>query len=119
MLHYNVKRRRFIVPVAAKVIENIIPVSDFSRGKASQAFARAVSGSPVTVVRNNRPINVITSVEDYLYLSEVEENHFLLCEALERLERNGDEPTISLADVLVDHGITEENLASVADVEFE
>lgn len=107
------------MPVAARVIENIVSVSDFSRGKASQAFARAVSGSPVTVVRNNKPINVITSVEDYLYLSEVEENHYLLCEALERLDRNGDEPAVLLADVLAEYGISEEDVENAADVEFE
>lgn len=107
------------MPSTAQVIENIVPISDFSRGKASQAFARATTGSPVTVVRNNRPINVITSVEDYLYLSEVEENYYLLCEALERLERNGDEPGIPFADVIAAYGITDEDIANAPDLELE
>ncbi len=105
--------------VTAQVIENIVPISDFSRGKASQAFARATSGSPVTVVRNNRPINVITSVDDYLYLSEVEENYYLLCEALERLERNGDESAVPFGEVMASLGITEEDIADAPDLELE
>ena len=73
----------------ADMLDNIIPISDFSRGKASQAFERASNGSRVIVTRNNTPTAVIVSPEEYKRRAEAEENLYLLSLAIERLEANG------------------------------
>ena len=52
---------------AANVIGNIVPISDFSHGKASTIFRRMNGSAPVTVVKNNRPIAVITTPEEFAY----------------------------------------------------
>lgn len=103
------------------VIDNMVPISDFSRGKASQAFEKASNGTPVIVLRNNTPTAVIISPEEYRRLAEAEENLYLLGLALERLEANEGKELIPFETILAEHGITQEELDAIPDedVEFE
>ena len=39
----------------ATLIDNIVPISTFNQGGASKAFARVSDGSPVIVLKNNKP----------------------------------------------------------------
>lgn len=57
---------------AARLIGNIAPISDFSHGKASTIFRCMNSSTSVTVVKNNRLVAVITTPEEFAYLSEAE-----------------------------------------------
>ena len=56
----------------AELLDNMVPVSAFSRGKAAQAFSSASNSTPVIVLKNNAPYRVITTPDEYAYLSEVE-----------------------------------------------
>lgn len=100
------------MPLASKLIENIVAISDFSRGKASEAFSKARFGEPVTVVRNNKPVAIITSVEEYSYLTELEEDYDLLCEALYRLGDDGSDPFQKLGELLDANNLTVQDLVS-------
>lgn len=102
----------------ASVLENIVSISDFSRGGASRAFEKAQGSTPVIVMKNNKPTAVITSPEEYAYLSEVEENFILLSESIIRLARNDDQPTTPLKDVLSLFDIDESELDALDDVEL-
>lgn len=62
---------------------------------------------------------MLISNKNHLNLSEATENEYLLSKALERLERNGDDPTIPLSNVMAETGITEEDVANAPDLEFE
>lgn len=104
---------------AASIIANIVPVSDFSHGKASSIFRRLGPTAPVTVVKNNRPIAVITTPEEFAYLSEAEENIVLLEMALERLESSERKNAIPLDRAIEGLGITEADLDAVPDSEIE
>lgn len=104
---------------AASVIGNIVPISDFSHGKASAIFRRMNGSAPVTVVKNNRPIAVITTPEEFAYLSEAEENITLLEMSLERLAANNGKPAIPEGEVLANLGITQDDLDAVSDSEIE
>ena len=44
----------------AELLDNMVPVSAFSRGKAAQAFSSASNSTPVIVLKNNAPYRVIT-----------------------------------------------------------
>lgn len=105
--------------IAAEIINNIVPVSDFSRGKAAQAFSKAADGSPVLVLKNNAPLAIITSPDEYSRLIQIEEDYYLLNEALERLSKNEGVKTHSLEEVMAELGIDDKDLDSLGEVEFE
>ncbi len=71
------------------------------------------------VVKNNRPVAVITTPEEFAYLSEAEENIVLLEMALERLAANQEIPLLSEENVLAKLGLTQQDLDSVPDSEIE
>lgn len=52
------------------VFERIIPITLFNKGKASQLFQRAQDGEDLIVVKNNKPVAVILSIEEYKFLSD-------------------------------------------------
>lgn len=103
--------------VDMSVLENMYPVSALSRGSASRVLSSAVGGRPAIIVKNNSPYRVITSVEDYAYLMELEEDMALLGEAMKRLEHG--ERTIPAATVYSELGIDLEELDAMDDVEFD
>lgn len=103
----------------ADMLDNIVPISDFSRGKASQVFEKAQGGTPVIVTKNNAPAAVIVSPEEYKRLAEVEENLYLLGLAIERLEANKGKKLLTEKEVMEHLGITEEDIANADEVEFE
>lgn len=103
----------------AQVLDNIVSISEFSRGGASRAFEKARGSAPVIVMKNNRPAAVITSPEEYAYLSETEENFILLSESIARLARNDRTPTISFVEVLAEVGLSEAELDAADDVEID
>lgn len=103
----------------ADMLDNIVPISDFSRGKASQAFDRARSGNPVIVTKNNTPTAVILSPEEYKRMAEVEEDLYLLGLAIERLDANEGKAGIPFEEVLDHFGLTMEEIDAMDDVEFE
>ena len=39
----------------AELLDNMVPVSALSRGKAAQAFSSASNSTPVIVLKNNAP----------------------------------------------------------------
>ena len=94
----------------ADMLDNIVPISDFSRGKASQAFEKAQGSTPVIVTKNNTPTAVIISPEEYKRLAEVEENLYLLGLAIERLDANEGKKRLTEKEVMEHLGITEEDI---------
>lgn len=70
------------------LLNNLVSVSDFNHGKASQTFKRVQDDNPVVVLKNNKPTAVIVSPDDYRRLNEAEENFVLYQEALERLKND-------------------------------
>lgn len=102
----------------AEVLDNIVSISEFSRGGASRAFEKAQGSTPVIVMKNNRPTAVITSPEEYAYLSETEEDFILLGESLLRLARNDRTPTVPFDEVIAEFGLSESDFDDLDDVEI-
>ena len=105
--------------ISATVLDNIVSVSEFSRGGASRAFEKAQGSTPVIVVKNNKPTAIITSPEEYAYLSETEEDFILLSEAIIRLARDDADSAVRFDEVLARFGLPEAEAHSFEDVEFE
>ena len=53
------------------MIETITPITLFNKGKASQLFAKAINGKPLLVVKNNAPVAVILSKDEYCRLYQL------------------------------------------------
>lgn len=103
----------------ATLLGSIVPISDFSRGKASQTFARLETDKAIVVMKNNRPAAVIASPDEYVRLTEIEENYVLLTEALQRMEERDPAEDASFAEVLSSLGISEEDLKASEEAEIE
>lgn len=107
------------MPSATNVAKNLVSISQFNKGQASRIFERLHSESQLIVLKNNQPTAFILSPDEYNRLTELEEDYALLLEAYERLEKHGEESGVPLSDVMARHGITEEELDQIGDVEIE
>lgn len=104
---------------AANILNSLVPISQFNKGKATQIFDRLRTEKELVVLKNNQPSAVILSPEEYTRLTEIEENYILLLEASKRLEAAGDKPMVSFKDVLDDLGINEEELEEAEEAVIE
>ena len=104
---------------AANILQSLVPISQFNKGKAAQIFDRLRTEKELIVLKNNQPSAVILSPEEYTRLTEIEEDYMLLLEANGRLEANGDKLGISFTNVLNDLGISESDLDDAEEVAIE
>ena len=102
-----------------QLLKSFVPVTQFNRGKASQIFDRLHSERRLIVLKNNQPSAIILSPEEYERLTEIEADYDLIVEAQARLAKNADKVGFSEAQVMVDIGITEEDIANAEEPEFE
>ncbi len=49
----------------SEVLEQLVPITQFNRGKAAQLFCRVKKGEPLVVIKNNTPVAIVISPEDY------------------------------------------------------
>ena len=98
---------------AANILQSLVPISQFNKGKAAQIFDRLRTEKELIVLKNNQPSAVILSPEEYTRLTEIEEDYMLL------LEANGDKPGISFTNVLNDLGISESDIDDAEEVVIE
>lgn len=101
----------------ATLLDNLVPVSEFSHGGASRQFARVGDGNPVIVMKNNRPSAVIISPDDYKRFLNAQEDLALYAEAQERLDR-AEGHFLSHEEAFGDKGFQYTD-ADLDDVEFE
>lgn len=99
---------------ASQVLDNIVPASDFNRGKATQAFKRSTDGNPVFVVKNNVPEHVIVTVDDYKAAEEAKEDLALLLMAVQRWKEGEGQTTFSREQIMEEFGITQEQIDAAA-----
>lgn len=53
-----------------KVFKQLIPITQFNKGKASQLFARVQKGETLVVMKNNSPVAVVISPEEYVIIEK-------------------------------------------------
>ena len=103
----------------ANVMDCLVPISLFNKGQATKIFNRLKETKELFVLKNNQPSAVILSPEEYVRLTEIEENYTLLLEATSRLEINGNNPGIPMETVMEDLGISADELEQLEDVDIE
>lgn len=96
--------------------ESTVSISDLTRAGAKDIFSSLIKDKEKIILKNNKPIGAILSLERYQELISMEEDYILYLEAIKRLEANNS-PTISIHSVLEKYNITKEELDSIEDVE--
>jgi len=48
-----------------QLLKQYVPISQFNKGKASQIFSELDKVGKMVVIKNNQPIAVILSIEEY------------------------------------------------------
>ena len=106
---------------AGRILRNMVPISDLNRGKASQVIGRVQQGEAVVVVRNNAPVAVMISPEEYERLQDLEEDFELLSIAASRMSLGDPSEWLTMEQVMEKLGVTREELDAieVADEDIE
>lgn len=111
----------------AEFTDCLVPISDFSQGKASKIFADVSENQKEYVVlKNNQPTAVVLSVREYREQQQKLQKFENLLNLADRLHlqklaesRLGDD-TVPFDEVLREEGISIDELKALADeVEFE
>ena len=105
--------------INAQTLKSLVPISQFSKGKATQVFDRLHSEPQLVVLKNNVPAAVLLSPEEFGRLAEIEENYQLLLLAQERLVSGKGRKHISEQEVMKNLGISETDIEHAEDVELE
>ena len=100
-------------------INRTVPISQFNRGLAGQIFSDVKKTGPKVVMKNNEPEAVILPPNQYVELMDILNDYELLSIAVERMEHF--DPSTLISEEAMDRelGITQEELDSVGEVEFE
>lgn len=104
---------------ATGVLDSLVSISQFNKGHASRIFDRLKDKKQMVVLKNNEPAAILLSPEEYVRLSEADENYTLLCEAVARMEKAKDEPVYTMEESMAEFGITREELDALPEPEFE
>ncbi|MFR3924211.1 MAG: type II toxin-antitoxin system Phd/YefM family antitoxin [Collinsella sp.] len=94
---------------ALQMLDNLVPISDFSHGKGSAAFSKVGDDNPVVVLKHNKPAFVIVTPDEYRKRSK-REDLALLTLALKRVAATGDDALVSLSDVMEELGVSQDEL---------
>ena len=100
-------------------IRNTVPISQFNRGLAGKIFADVKATGPKVVMKNNEAEVVLLSPDQYVQLMDLLNDYELLSLAVERMEHYDPSKLISEEEIDSELGITQEELDSVGEVEFE
>lgn len=129
-MYYNFYERKDVMMMEAKLLdltECLIPISDFSQGKAGKIFSDvAENNKEYIVLKNNQPTAVVISLEKYRdaqekaerleHILEKIENFNLLRIAQSRVNDN----TTTFEDFINEQGFSLEELKILSEsVEFE
>ena len=114
-------------PTLLDLTEKLVPISDFSQGKAGKIFGDvAENNSEFIVLKNNQPTAVVVSVKTYKEIQERLTKLEQLLDSVENIrllkmaEARSNSKTTSFEDLIAEEGFTMEELDELAEsVEFE
>ena len=107
------------MPSVVSAIRNTIPISHFNRGLAGKIFDEVKASGAKVVMKNNVAECVLLSPDEYVRLMDEVNDARLLAVAAERMSSYDPAKLISEEEMDRKLGITEKELDSVGEVEFE
>ena len=100
-------------------ITQTVPISQFNRGLAGQIFSDVKSHGPKVVMKNNAAEVVLMPPAEYVEIMDALNDYLLLTMAIERMANYDSSSLISEEEMDKRLGITQEELDSTGEVEFE
>ena len=100
-------------------IKNTVPLSQFNRGLTGKIFADVKSHASKVVMKNNTAEVVLISPDEYVKTMDALNDYLLLTMAVKRMESYDPSNVITEAEMRKRLGITQEELDSIGEVEFE
>ena len=100
-------------------IEKTVPISQFNRGLAGQIFSDVKNNGSKVVMKNNVAEAVLVSPDEYVEIMDTINDYLLLTLAVERMSSYDPDTLISEEEMDERLGISQEELDSVGEVEFE
>ena len=100
-------------------IKNIVPLSHFNKGLAGKIFADVKSNGSKVVMKNNSAEVVLVSPDEYVEIMDDLNDYLLLTMAVKRMENYDPSNVITEAEMRKRLNITQEDLDSIGEVEFE
>lgn len=105
--------------MAYEALNSLVSITQFNKGQASRIFDRLNTEKQLIVLKNNVPSAVIISPEEYIRLSEIAEDYYLLTESQTRLKGNEGKKALSFSEVMQNCSITENDIENAEDLEIE
>ena len=100
------------------LMSRMVAISDFNKGKATQAFDTARDGEPVFVMKRNVPTAVILSFDEYYRMVEELEDADDYQQAVQRIASNPDDVTLSRDEALKAMGLDENTVRHAEPLEI-
>ena len=100
-------------------IKNTVPLSHFNKGLAGQIFSDVKSHGSKVVMKNNNAEAVLLSPDEYIEIMDALNDYLLLTMAVKRIENYDPSNVITEAEMRKRLNITQEDLDSIGEVEFE
>lgn len=105
--------------ISTETLRSLVSISQFSKGQATKVFDRLKNEPQLVVLKNNVPVAILLSPDEFSRMAEIEENYRLLMLAQERLAHNNLANARSEADVMARLGLSESEIDAAEDVEIE
>lgn len=101
------------------ILNSIISVSRFNKGEAGRIFDELQNDKTKIVVKNNVPVAVMLSPEQYALLANDSEDYRLQAEAAMRIAQSDKADYISETEFISSIGLTEADISNSEEVEIE
>ena len=100
-------------------VRDTVPISQFNRGLAGQIFNEVKTKGPRVVMKNNAAEAVILPPDEYVEIMDALNDYYLLTMAVDRMA--GYDPSILLSEAEMEQrmGISQADLDSIDEAEFE
>lgn len=114
-------------PALIELTERLVPISEFSQGKAGKIFNDvSKNNKEYIVMKNNQPTAVVISIQEYRKLQEKISKFEQVLEKVEEMrlmrlsEQRANNPSIPFEDLVKELGLSMEELEELAEgVEIE
>ena len=100
-------------------VRDTVSISQFNRGLAGKIFNDVKTSGPKVVMKNNTAEVVLLPPDEYVQIMDDLNDYLLLTMAVERMSSYNPSSLVSEEDVDRRLGITQEELDSIGEVEFE
>jgi len=127
VIYNNKKGDDFLNSALLELTERLVPISDFSQGKAGKIFADVADNNhEYIVLKNNQPTAVIMSIKEYKEVQRKIERLEMYIDKIENIrllrlaESRAGDSSISFEELVAEEGFEMQELEDLSEsVEFE